>query len=328
MKSNKLNYNGFNSHSITGGPNGYPVPGLGIAITYNKDTKHLLEDYKDTSLELIHAKAGWGFYEIKGSYSDADNFLQEIIEFFENEDGIVDVFQKGEWNKESWLKDEKEAFGDDWEDIKEAKEEIAQEVENSLERGALFCTLNSDGGVESYSNPYGYNEDSHYYKLAIFFSFNDFIIDVKNEVLVEKKEYDDYLINIHHDQLYIMPNGDFARKMAEERGRTYEIIEDEEEFFVQISEDLKDKTLGYFDTKEEAEEAVKEDAEWFLNGLDDYIVASYNCPLAAAADIPSYIDSIAKLTNDKLSDDATESEIAFYLYQLLEELEEVKAEQE
>lgn len=172
MKSNKLNYNGFNSHSITGGPNGYPVPGLGIAITYNKDTKH---------------------------------------------------------------------------------------------------------------------------------------------------------------QLCIMPSGEFARKMAEERyGRIYEIIEDKEaqEFFVHISECLGDKILGYFDTKEEAEEAVKEDAEGFLNGLDDYIVASYNCPLAAAADIPSHIDSIAKLTNEKLSDDATESEIAFYLYQLLEELEEVKAEQE
>lgn len=186
----KLNYNGFNAHSITGGSNGYPVPELGIAIAYNEETKHLLEEYKDASLELIHAKAGWGFYEIKGSYSDADNFLQEIIGFFQNEDGIVDVFEKEKWRKESWLEEEREAFGDDWEDVREKKEEIAKEVEASLER-ALFCTLNSDGGVESYSNPYGYNEDSHYYKLAIFFSFNDFIIDVKNEVLFEKKEYDD-----------------------------------------------------------------------------------------------------------------------------------------
>ncbi len=135
----------------------------------------------------------------------------------------------------------------------------------------------------------------------------------------------EYLIHIYQYELYIMPSGDFARKIAKENGRSYDIIEDKESqgWFVKIYENLEDETLGYFKKEEDAEEAVREDATKFLNGVDDY-VGSYNCPLEAAAGIPYYIEDLAQFTNGKLSNDATESEFAFYLSELLEQVEAEK----
>jgi hypothetical protein len=132
---------------------------------------------------------------------------------------------------------------------------------------------------------------------------------------MKAKELKEVTINVHSDEMFIMPYGEFCKEQAENEGMRYDVEEVDGEWKASgyHTNSYHDESFEQiFSTEEEAELYCQELASNFLNQNPNYISATYYNAKEAARDIENYAD-VEFFTNYELSEDCTTEELEAWI---------------
>lgn len=118
-------------------------------------------------------------------------------------------------------------------------------------------------------------------------------------------------INVHDDEMFIMPYGEFCKEQAENEGMRYDVEEVNGEWKASgysVNSYCNELIEQIFATEKEAEIYCQELASNILNQNPNYISATYCNAKEAASDIVNYAD-VEFFTNYELSENCTIKEL-------------------
>lgn len=145
----KLNFKNYKYRSVTGGRNGYPIPEQGVVIFGTlQELKELKAFNHNTEYVEVHWREGWSNCQITG-YTEPVLYNSIVMSQFANDNNKFDFVKTSDTTATY-----KDCNGDEQE---------------------LFVNL-------------GYFEDTHNYKVGVFFPNDFFVIDWENETIQEGGE--------------------------------------------------------------------------------------------------------------------------------------------
>ena len=136
------------------------------------------------------------------------------------------------------------------------------------------------------------------------------------------KTLEETTINVHNEEMYIMPYGAFCKEQAESKGMRFcvEGIEGKWKASGSHNDSTLDESFSeIFDTEEEAELRCQEIASNYLNNNADYISTAYDNAKEAASDLYNGGIDLETLSDYELGDKCTEAELEKYISGKMEE---------
>ena len=129
-------------------------------------------------------------------------------------------------------------------------------------------------------------------------------------------------INVHNEEMFIMPYGEFCKEQAEKQGMRFDVKEIDGTWKASgyhTNSSIDESFEETFYTEKEAELRCQEIAYNYLNNHPDYISATYYNAKEAARDLYNWGIELNELTENDLNNECTHAELEAWINEKMKE---------